>query len=150
MSFLAKLIIGSTEYNILTVDYDITQAIDHNHRPNGAPKGGLIQVMLESSNNNELLEWMIKPDMIKSGKIVFYRRDANSPMKTVNFKDAFCIYLKEMFTADGKNPMVTRVTLSCRELKINNNVINNPWAGMQSSAGSDGAHSEQITSFSAL
>ena len=151
MSFLAKLVLGSTEYNILTIDYDITQAIDHNHRPNGAPKGGLIQVMIESTNNNELLEWMIKPDMIKNGKIVFYRRDANSPMKTVNFKDAFCIYLKEIFTADGKNPMVTRMTLSARELKINNNTINNPWAGMQSSSqGSEATQSEHIASFSAL
>ena len=71
-------------------------------------------------------------------------------MKTVNFKDAFCIYLKEIFTADGKNPMVTRMTLSARELKINNNTINNPWAGMQSSQGSEAAHSDHITSFSAL
>ena len=149
MSFLAKLVIGSTEYNILTVDYDISQVVDHNHRPNGAPKGGLIQVMIESANNNELLEWMIKPDMIKNGKIVFYRRDANSPMKTVNFKDAFCIYLKEIFTAGGVNPMVTRLTLSARELKINNNVINNPWAGMQSSSQSSES-TEHITSFSAV
>lgn len=151
MSFLAKLVIGSTEYNILTVDYDISQMIDHNHRPNGAPKGGLIQVMIESANNNELLEWMVKPDMIKNGKIVFYRRDANSPMKTVNFKDTFCVYLKEIFTAGGQNPMVTRMTLSARELKINNNVINNPWAGMQSSSqNSESANNDHITSFSAI
>src|SRR5687768_16547317 len=137
MSFLAKLVLGSGEYNILTVDYDISQVIDHNHRPNGLPKGGLIEVMVESSNNNELLEWMIRPDMIKNGKLVFYRRDANSPMKTVNFNDAFCIYPKEIFTADGQNPMVTRMTISAREIKINNVTLSNPWAGMARAQSSD-------------
>ena len=142
MSFLAKLVLGSTEYNILTVEYDFTQMTDVNNRPNGLPKGGLIQIMIESSNNHEIFEWMIKPNMLKSGSIVFYRRDANSPMKTVTFSDAFCVYLKEMFNAEGKVPMLTRLTLSAREIKINNKLsIANPWPGMKSSAGSDGAAS---------
>ena len=153
MSFLAKLVIGSTEYNILNVSYDFTQRIDVNQRPNGAPKGGLIELRIESGNNNELLEWMFRPEMVKNGKIVFFRRDANSPMKTVNFTDAFCVYMKEVFVADGPNPMTTVLTLSARELKVNNNAISNAWAGMKSSASSSSSSSssssEQIVSFSA-
>ncbi|MCW3092360.1 MAG: hypothetical protein JWP81_3429 [Ferruginibacter sp.] len=151
MSFLAKLVIGSTEYNILNVEYDITQPIDQNNRPNGKPKGGLINLVLESGNNNELLEWMVKHEMVKNGKIVFYRRDASSQLKTVNFTDAFCVYFKDSFTADGKIPMTTRLTLSARELKINNNIISNSWAGMKSSASTNGSGSgnDSIVSFSA-
>jgi hypothetical protein len=144
MSFLAKLKLGS-EYNILTVEYDISQMMDHDNRPTNIPKGGLIQVMIESSNNNELLEWMVHPTMLKNGQIDFFRRDANSSMKTVEFTDAFCVYLKEIFTADGKTPMVTRLTISARELKIRNLTISNPWPGMKSGAAT--APSQQISTY---
>lgn len=149
MSFLAKLVLGSTEYNILNVDYDISQPIDQTHRPNGRPKGGLINLVIESGNNNELLEWMVKHEMVKNGKIVFYRRDASSQLKTLNFTDAFCVYFKDSFIADGKIPMTTKLTLSAREIKINNNLITNSWAGMKSSASdSGGGNNESIVSFS--
>ena len=151
MSFLAKLEMDSKEYNILTVEYDITQMMDQYNRPNGAPKGGLIQLTIETGSDNLLLEWALKHSMIKDGKIIFYRRDANSKMKSVEFKDAFCVYLKEIFTADGKNPMVTRLTISARELKISNQSIKNPWAGMGGGASneSSGGGNEEITSFNA-
>ena len=150
MSFLAKLEMDSKEYNILTVEYDITQMMDLHNRPNGSPKGGLIQLTIETGSDNLLLEWALKHSMIKDGKIIFYRRDANSKMKSVEFKDAFCVYLKEIFTADGKNPMVTRLTISARELKISNQSIKNAWAGMgaASNENSSGGN-EEITSFNA-
>ena len=152
MSFLAKLVLGSTEFNILTVEYEFSQMMDHNNRPNGAPKGGLVQCIIETSNNYEVLEWMIKPNMLKSGSIVFFRRDANSPMKTIKFNDAFCVYLKEYFNADGKVPMTTKLTLSARELKVSNKLgISNPWPGMKSAdSDSSSSSNEQIVSFSPL
>jgi uncharacterized membrane protein YgcG len=155
MSFLAKLEVGGTEYNILNVEYDISQVMDQNHRPNGAPRGGLIHIVLESGNNNDLVEWMVQKDMIKNGKITFYRRDANSQMKTVSFKDAFCVHLKEVFIADGKNPMVTKITVSAREMTINKSTITNAWAGMNSSSSSSSGSSSSssgggISSFSPM
>jgi Hemolysin coregulated protein Hcp (TssD) len=151
MSFLAKLEMDSKEYNILTVEYDITQMMDQHNRPNGAPKGGLVQLTIETGSDNHLVEWALKHSMIKDGKIVFYRRDANSKMKSVEFKDAFCVYLKEIFTADGKNPMVTRLTISARELKISNQSIKNLWAGMSSSASNENSNTsnDEITTFNA-
>lgn len=152
MSFLAKLEMGSKEYNILTVEYDLQQPMDQNHRPNGATKGGLIQIMIETGTSDaELLEWAFKNELKKDGKIVFYRRDANSQMKTIKFKDAFCVYFKEIFTADGKNPMVTRMTISARELTVSNMSIKNTWAGMASSGsgGSSTTEETNIKSFSA-
>jgi hypothetical protein len=149
MSFLAKLEMDSKEYNILNVEYDITQMVDSTHRPNGDPRGGLIQVTLESSSDKYLLEWAIQHSMVKDGKIVFYRRDANSQMKTIKFKNAFCIYLKEIFTADGKNPMVTRMTISAHELEISNQKLKNAWPGMNSASNSDSDSGSEITSFKA-
>lgn len=150
MSFLAKLVLGSSEFNILTVDYEMTQKVDESNRPNGKPRAGIINLVVETSKNIDLLEWMIKPTMLKSGTIVFFRRDANSPMRTISFIDAFCINLKEMFDAEGKMPMTTRLTLSARELKVSQKLsISNPWPGMKS-AESNSSGNEQIVSFSPM
>lgn len=154
MSFLAKLELGSTEFNVLNVEYDITQVMDQNNRPNGVPRGGLIHLVVETGNNNDLIEWMIQKDMMKNGKIVFYRRDANSQMKTVSFKDAFCVRLKEVFIADGQNPMVTKLTLSAREMTINKSTITNAWPGMNSASSSSSESSSSsgsgISSYSPM
>lgn len=147
MSFLAKLEMDSKEYNILNVEYEISQHVDQDLRPISAPKSGMIQILLESSSDNNLVEWAFSHKMMKEGKVTFYRRDASSQMKTISFKDAFCVYLKEIFTADGKNPMVTRITVAAREMTIGKFNIKHTWAGMNAAAGNSGSGGGDIKSF---
>ena len=130
MSFLAKLVLGSAEYNVLAADYEISQSTDAQNRPNGKPKGGIISLTLEASNKNDLAEWMLSPTMKKAGQLTFFRRDANSSMKTISFSDAFCINYRETFDANSKDPMKTLVRISAGELKINNTAVTNPWSAM--------------------
>ncbi|MGB4843307.1 MAG: type VI secretion system tube protein TssD [Ferruginibacter sp.] len=139
MSFQAKLILDDNEYNVLTVEYAITQPVDSNNRPNGRVRGGIIDLTVESGANFELIQWVAEHSMVRNGKIDFYRRDSTSVVKSVEFTDAFCIYLKEIFISEGAHPMVTKVTLTARELNIQSSTILNTWAGMhsESSGGSD-------------
>lgn len=134
MSFLAKLVLGSSEFNVLSADYEISQPTDSQNRPNGKPKGGIINLTLEASNKNDLAEWMLSPTMKKAGQLTFYRRDANSAMKTISFSDAFCVNYKEVFVANGEDPMKTLIRISAGELKINNATVavTNPWSSMAS------------------
>ena len=50
MSFLAKLVLDSNEYNVVTVDYEISQPIGRRNMPNDEPHLGLINITVESSN----------------------------------------------------------------------------------------------------
>ena len=149
MSFLAKLEMDSKEYNILNVEYEISQSVDDDLRPIRAPRCGTIHILLESSSDNNLVEWAMSHKMMKEGKITFYRRDASSQMKSVSFKDGFCVYLKEIFTSDGKNPMVTRITVAAREMTIGKYNIKHTWAGMSAAADNSGSGGGEIKSFSA-
>ncbi len=147
MSFLAKMLIGSTEYNVLNLDYDISQRVDQQNRPNAGPKGGIINLVIESNSKNEIIEWAVSPSMVKNGSITFYRRDANSSMKTVAFKDAFCINYKEVFNAEDNSPLKTELTLSARELTINSNfTLTNPWPGSSSGGSDSGSKSSSSSS----
>ena len=134
MSFLAKLVLGSSEFNIISIDYDIIQPVDQQGKPNGRPKGGMINVIIESSNKNDLAEWMISPTMKKSGQITFFKRDANSSMKTMSFNDAYCVYYKEKFNAVTEHQMTIEIKISDGELKLNNTSMSKPRSSLASMA----------------
>ncbi len=147
MSFLAKMSLGSNTYTVLNLDYEIYQPIDNRNQPSAAPKGGTLNVVVESSNQNELLEWMISHTMQKSGSIIFTKRDTNASMKTITFKDAFCIKYREVYNADGQSPMQIFLTISARELDINSYKLTNKWPGAENQGQADNSQDEQITSF---
>jgi hypothetical protein len=139
MSFLAKMSLGSNEYTVLNADYEINQRMDQQNRPNDAPKAGIIRMIIESSNKNDILEWAISPSMMKTGKVVFFRRDAASSMKTLEFLDAFCVSYREVFDAANDNAMKIYLTLSARELHFNGSyALINTWPGSSSGSGDSG------------
>lgn len=145
MSFQAKLFLGDDglEFTILTAEYALSRPVDSHQRPNGRLRGGIIDVTIESGSAHELINWVVN-NMTMNGRIEFYRRDAaSSTQKTVEFTNAFCIYLKDLFISDGSTPMITKLTISAHEMNINNEIVRNTWAGMESSstAGSEGSGS---------
>ncbi len=128
MSFLAKLSLGSTEYNVLTADYEISMPVDANSRPNGSATAGTLNLTLESNNKNDLVEWASNRQK-KNGQITFYRRDSQSSLKTVAFSDGYCISMREQFDASSADPMRVTVRISAGEIKINNAAtLKRPWS----------------------
>jgi len=136
MSFFSKMILGSKEFKVLHATYKFTQAIDQQNRPNGKPKGSTIDVTIESSTDNEITEWMVSDKMKKDGKIIFYKRDSESAMKTIAFKDAFCVEMEETFDADNKDPMKLRIKLSAGNISVNSKYsLTHPWSSVAASLG---------------
>lgn len=113
MSFKAKLIIGDKEYNILNFEYEMSQSTDRNGVPRANVVGNLMILTMEAtSKNSEITEWATNNNMKKSGKIEFYRRDGDAAGKKINFTDAFLIYHKDVFDANGAVPMKTILHIS--------------------------------------
>ena len=147
MSFQAKLKIEDNEFNILSVEYAMTQPVDVNNRPNGRIRGGIIEMTLESGANFLLIQWATE-NHTKNGKIEFYRRDSTSVLKSVEFTNAFCIFFKELFISEGEHPMTTKITISAHQLDIQSARILNTWAGMHAeSTDSDSPDTDNTVEF---
>jgi len=84
-----------------TYSFEFTQAFDTDNQPTAVPRGGTITVQLEAfaqDVNPDLLDWMLKPDMKRNGRIKVYKSsDPNVLLKTIEFKDAYCVYYKEVW-----------------------------------------------------
>lgn len=127
MSFLSKLHIDGEEYNVLEFNISFKQDIDTASKPTGNPKGGIINMTLEATNNSLFLSWMLSGDLTKDGKISFYRRDAMSKMKELKFVKAFCINYHEQFTSTTEIPMKITMELVTKELTFGDAKFFNNW-----------------------
>ena len=136
MSFSAILHLGNEKnpsfdspgtINILDCDYGFTQKIDSAAKPTEKAKGGLISLVIEATKNEELVDWMIDSDMVKDGSIIFRGRETEAAMRTIKFKNAYCVQFHEKFSSEGVIPMVTFLTISCGEITVNNVPYTNNW-----------------------
>jgi hypothetical protein len=127
MSFTAVLNIDQQNLNVLACDFAFNQQVDTTGKPSSKPQGGIINVVIESTMDTSLFEWMISNHQTRNGAIIFKRRDVNSRMKDLEFKDAYCVHYREMFVATGEHPMQIQLTLSAKELKMGNARYANPW-----------------------
>lgn len=127
MSFIAKLQLEDEEMTVLHCGFRFTQNTDTTGRPNSIPQGGAISLVVESNGKNDLFEWMKSPTQMKSGSIIFFRRDNMSKLKTLEFIDAYCVDYYETFDHQGDNPMQIQLTISAHEIKLNDADYKNNW-----------------------
>lgn len=127
MSFLARLEIDGEELTVLHCSFRLSQATDVTGKPTARPRGGSITLTVESDSNSLLFDWMISATQTKSGKITFFRRDASSKLKTLEFTDAHCVDYYETYNHLGDFPMQIEMVLSAYEMKMNDSEFKNNW-----------------------
>jgi hypothetical protein len=127
MSFKAKFSDGSTEWNVLHCSFSLNQEIDPSGRPSSVTRGGTIHVVVESTDDTSLFEWMCDSYLRKSGTITFNKRDEDSKMKELQFSEAYMISYEESFDYSGTGAMTISFALSAQEISMGNGTHVNEW-----------------------
>jgi type VI protein secretion system component Hcp len=127
MSFIAKLKLDGEEMSVLHCAFRFTQATDGTGKPTAIPQGGAVTLIIESNGSTGLFDWMVSPTQTKNGDITFYRRDNMSKLKTLHFTDAHCVDYYETFDHFSESPMQVQITLSAKEVKLNESKFKNNW-----------------------
>ncbi|RYZ83528.1 MAG: hypothetical protein EOP06_19810 [Proteobacteria bacterium] len=127
MSFLAKLEIDGETMNVLEFQCTINQDTDKSGKPSADPVGGKIRVVVESTKSTMLFDWMVSNTQTKNGKLTFYRRDAISKMRDLQFKDAYCVHYDEMFVAYNTMSMKIEIVVSAKEINMNGSQFVRNW-----------------------
>ena len=127
MSFKAKLKVGGNEYNVLNCAYGLAQETDATGRPSSVTRGGMITIEVESTSDTSLSDWMFNNFEMRSGSVVFLKRDTEATSKELNFTDAYAVKYNENFDATGTNPMTEKIVISAREIGVGNGEHINEW-----------------------
>lgn len=119
---------GLTEREVMMVTYSFNQATDIEGQMSGIPRGGKITVRVKALNdgNPDLLNWMISPNLAKSGWVEFNETKSGNLMKKIEFTDAYCVDFVEYW--EDKAGHWEEIVLSCREIKVGSVNYTNEWA----------------------
>jgi hypothetical protein len=110
---------------IQSFSYSLRQHTDHTGQPASETLGGEIHMTLESTKDNEFLEWMVDSFMRKDGKITIMKSEEEGKLKEFEFKEAFMTDFSESFNESGSG-MIT-LSLSAREISMGNATHENEW-----------------------
>jgi len=128
MSFLSKFVIDGQEMNVLDYEIIFDQDSDISDKPSSDPRGGKIRLVVELTRSTMLYEWMISSSQTKNGRIIFYKRDALSKLREVEFKHGYCLNYRERFSADSDKPLRVQIVISAKEIVINSIPFTKNWA----------------------
>ena len=87
----------------------------------------MITIEVESTSDTGLSDWMFNNFEMRSGSVVFLKRDNEATSKELNFTDAYAVKYVENFNASGQNPMTEKITISAREISVGNGEHVNEW-----------------------
>lgn len=127
MSFKTKLKVAGKERNVLAVDYSLLQETDPTGRPSTVARGGKINIIVESTGETDLFEWMTNSFERKDGSIVFLKRDSDATLKELKFTEAYIVKYKENFDSTGQNPLTEAFTISAKEIEMGTGKHINEW-----------------------
>ncbi len=100
---------------VLDLDYGFTQFTDETGKTSGYPTGGTINLVVESTEDTQIIDWMISPTAVKSGKIEIQLKKK----KVVRFENAFCVQYHESYShMGGDQPMSISFTLSAEGVYV--------------------------------
>lgn len=136
---------NGNNFNILSCDYEVYQPVDKHNFPNGNPRGGVINILIEGGSEgkyNDLVKWAVSYSMMLDGSINFLKGDMFGLSKEIDFFNAFCIRYREVFSSTGESTTALKIylTISAKVIRINSEEApENKWPGIAS----QGSPSEQ-------
>jgi hypothetical protein len=119
---------GFTDREVMMVKYSFNQATDIEGQMSGIPRGGLITIRCKAMNdgNPDLLKWMVSPNLNKNGKIEFIETVKGGKMKSIEFKDAYCIDFTELWEEGTGHS--EEIVISCRSITNGPVTYESKWA----------------------
>lgn len=123
MALDSKLIIGNHQYNVLECEYEFTQAVDITGRPSDRPRGGMINIIITSPDDSDLMfhEWMKEKNTTKDGQIALkVNKDNMDANKSILFKDAYCVRLYEYYNNNNSIQMYMKISIMAGSIIFGN------------------------------
>lgn len=128
MSFKSIFKVDGNEYRVLSCSFGLHQEIDNTGRPSSVARGGVVNLVIESTDDTSLFEWMCDSYMKKDATISFNKRDEDSKMKELEIGECYMVSYEESFDDAGSGAMIESFSLSAKNIKLGNGEHENEWA----------------------
>jgi len=127
MSISVKLNLLNREYNLLELTYSLKQEVDDFGRPCSETQCGLINLLVDATNNTGLVEHIGNVDNPLQGKISFFNVVTDQKIKEIEFSNGFIIYYEEMFSTESSVLCKEKLTISAQNIRLGKVKFSNNW-----------------------
>ena len=141
MALQGQIKINGKTYGVVECEYDFRQSTDDTGKPTTRTQGGTIRFVMPATCDDDqfFYKWMFNKTAVYSGTFRFcvFSNDNRRRYKTIEFKNAYCIRLKDYFNDHDSKLMYTDVTISAEALRIGTGLMDraiftNSWASLSS------------------
>lgn len=140
MALQGQININSKSYHVVECEYDFNQSTDATGKPTTRTQGGTIRFVMPTTSDADqfFYKWMFSKTQVHSGSFCFcvFSNDNRKLYKTVAFKNAYCIGLRDYFNDQDSKLMYTTVTISAETIVVGSSmdaaVFTNDWASIAS------------------
>jgi hypothetical protein len=114
---------AQTSIKILECDFGFSQDINQQTlSPSSNVRINNINLVVESTKDTQLADWMISPQSQKKGKIELTIQ--NNVKKTIEFEEAYCASYHESFNhLGGESPMQISISFTARVITLDDNIF---------------------------
>lgn len=124
MPYEAKLEIDGNSYTIRECGYKLERNYDDTGKPTSIPRGGVIDLLIETEETAKqgeptiFISWMVTQKHRKNGKITFKDPTEDADIKVIEFEDAYMVNYEEIFNSIGNSPMTERLKISAKKIVV--------------------------------
>jgi hypothetical protein len=117
------------EFDIMKVSYTVRQETDITGRISSKVIGGTATIQIASAGGPDFFNWKADPTKMIASVIISYlaANDDSKVVKTVTFKDVYCISYTEGLEAFGNNPVNETMVITANTVDEGGIVHNNFW-----------------------
>ncbi len=98
-SFAAELEVDGQVYPVVLCHYSFTQATGARGRVNEKVRHGLLEIVLDVPDSDQLLMWASTPHYPLDGHVSFFKANEFMAHETVSFQAGQCVGYQELFEA---------------------------------------------------
>ena len=119
-AFHAELEVDGQTYTVVLCDYRFTQSTGARGRVNEKVRHGLLELVLDVPDGDQLLSWAAAPRRPLDGHVSFFSANEFMAHETVSFKAGECVGYEESFTAGAGNigAYRCRLTVAAAQLEL--------------------------------
>jgi len=129
MSFLAKLFLEDKVVTILDCSFSISKDCDDTGKPIAIAKSGQIELVIQVGDTDDFFYgWTGTVDMVKDGRLVFYKNNATAVKLQLHFVKAFCLNYTPQFNSE--HGFVANILISAQQLTYGGYTHTNKWGNV--------------------
>ena len=127
MSFKCMLKVDDKEFRVLSFDVSFDRPVDNFKRPAGEVRGCFIHCTIETTSDTSLFSWFANQFQTRKCLFTFSQRDSEQRMREMEFTTAYLVNYRESFQADGSDPFLIEMGISCNDVRIQNVMMASFW-----------------------